>query len=208
MKNSLALRSTLVASCLVLLSFGCAGRAPYAPLDKRMLKGSGTIYLVPLGDFPADVLEDLVAHYRDKYDLRVETTRAVPLSLTAINVGRGQLAAEKAIAVMKEAHPELVADPGAILIGLTDVDMYIAQYDWRFSFSFRQEGRYAVVSSARMSLGSRAKPAGTEARRLRKMVTKNVGLLYYRLPQSNHPRSVLYRGVGGISELDYMGEEF
>jgi hypothetical protein len=44
--------------------------------------------------------------------------------------------------------------------------------------------------------------------RLRKMVTKNIGILYYRLPQSNDPRSVLYKNVGGVSELDNMGEEF
>jgi hypothetical protein len=43
---------------------------------------------------------------------------------------------------------------------------------------------------------------------LRKMVTKNIGVLYYHLPQSNNPQSVLYQNVGGISELDYMGEEF
>jgi hypothetical protein len=44
--------------------------------------------------------------------------------------------------------------------------------------------------------------------RLRKMVTKNVGVLYFHLPQSDDPRSVLYRNVGGIRDLDYMGEEF
>jgi hypothetical protein len=69
-------------------------------------------------------------------------------------------------------------------------------------------GKYAVVSNARMNLGG---PMISEERvksRLRKMVTKNIGILYYRLPQSNDLRSVLYKNVGGISELDYMGEEF
>jgi len=37
---------------------------------------------------------------------------------------------------------------------------------------------------------------------------KNIGVLYFHLPQSNDPRSVLYKSVGGISELDLMGEEF
>ena len=40
------------------------------------------------------------------------------------------------------------------------------------------------------------------------MVTKSIGILYYGLRPSDDPRSVLYKSVGGISELDYMGEEF
>jgi len=86
--------------------------------------------------------------------------------------------------------------------------MYIAQYDWQFTFSWRQERKYAVVSDARMRLGAKVVPAEKVASRLRKMVTKNIGVLYFHLPQSNDPRSVLYKSVGGISELDYMGEEF
>lgn len=207
MKNSLALRSALVVMCL-LLSAGCFGRGLYVPVDKRTLQGSGTIYFVPLGDFPPETVEDLVAHYRDKYDLRIETTPAVPLPREAWDAERRQLVAERAVALMKVANPALAADPDAILIGLTNVDMYIAQYNWQFTFSWRQEGRYAVVSNARMNLGLRLKPAGTGAARLRKMVTKNVGVMYYGLPLSSDPRSVLYRSVGGIFELDYMGEEF
>ena len=107
---------------------------------------------------------------------------------------------------MKSAYPDLTSTPEAIMIGLTTEDMYIAQYSWQFTFSWRQEGKYAAVSDARMSLGV---PSEEQVKaRLRKMVTKNIGILYYRLPQSNDPRSVLYKDIGGISELDYMGEEF
>jgi hypothetical protein len=40
------------------------------------------------------------------------------------------------------------------------------------------------------------------------MVTKDIGILYYGLPQSDNPRSVLYNGILGIQELDSVGEEF
>ncbi len=40
------------------------------------------------------------------------------------------------------------------------------------------------------------------------MLTKNIGVHYYHLAQRDDPRSVLYRHVGGVRELDYMGEEF
>lgn len=206
MKNLNALHVVLILSGLLLFT-GCGPRE-YVPIDKQKLRGSGKIYFVPLGDFPSDAVAKLVVHYRDKYGLTIETLPAVPLDPVAINANRDQLIAEEAVALMKDANLELVNDPKAILIGLTNVDMYIAKYDWQFTFSWRQEGRYAVVSGARMNLGSPAPQADKVESRLRKMVTKNIGILYYRLPQSDDRRSVLYKSVGGISELDQMGEEF
>ena len=44
--------------------------------------------------------------------------------------------------------------------------------------------------------------------RLRKMVTKDIGILYYGLPQSSNPHSVLYNRILGIEELDAVGEQF
>ena len=199
--------AAILATCLSLIS-GCAGRGAYVPIDKRKLKGSGKIYFVTVGDFPAAEVEGLIAYYRDKYGIPVGTLPGVPLNPSAVDPQRHQLIAEAAVELMKEANPDLVKDPGAILIGLTGEDMYIAQYSWQFTFSWRQEGKYAVVSDARMGLGREAVPAEKVRSRLRKMVTKNIGILYYRLPQSGDPRSVLYKDVGGISELDYMGEDF
>jgi predicted Zn-dependent protease len=207
MKNLDAFHAAVIVTCLLLVT-SCVGRREYVPIDKQELKGSGKIYFVPLGDFPADAVTKLVAHYRVNYGLSIETVPPVPLDPAAINADRQQLIAERAVALMKGANPELVNNREAILIGLTNVDMYIAKYDWQFTFSWRQEGRYAVVSNARMNLGSPTPPAEKVEGRLRKMVTKNIGILFYDLPPSDDPRSVLYKSVGGISELDYMGEEF
>ena len=44
--------------------------------------------------------------------------------------------------------------------------------------------------------------------RLRKMVTKNIGIMCYGLPLSPNPRSVLYGNIGGTDELDVMTEDF
>jgi hypothetical protein len=44
--------------------------------------------------------------------------------------------------------------------------------------------------------------------RLRKMVTKDIGILYYGLAPNHNPRSVLYNQILGIEELDQVGEEF
>jgi predicted Zn-dependent protease len=88
--------------------------------------------------------------------------------------------------------------------------MYIREYNWRFAFSWRQEGRFAVVSTARMDpvfFGRKRNDAILESR-LRKMITKNIGLMYYGYFQSSDPKSVLYRSVLSIDDLDKIGEDF
>jgi hypothetical protein len=40
------------------------------------------------------------------------------------------------------------------------------------------------------------------------MVAKNIGVIYYGLPVSDNPRSVLYAKIGGVDELDVMTEYF
>lgn len=200
----------VVLIALLILGAGCLRRRDRIPAKKESLKGSGKLYFVPLGDFPAATANELASFYRKKYGLHVETLPNVQLAPVAINEERQQLIAEGAVEIMKQANPNLKNDPQAILIGLTDQDMYIASLDWEYGFSFRDEGKYAVVSSGRMNIPVIKKPASEELiqTRMRKMVTKNVGILYYHLSQNDHPRSVLYRKVGGIRELDYMGEEF
>ena len=200
--------AALVAA--LLLINGCARKRDYIPVNKDSLKASGKLYLTPLGEFPLEPVQDLAVFYRKKYNVDVEVLPSVPLSPAAMNPERNQLIAEQAIEILKQARPELKDNPRAVLIGITEEDMYISKYDWQFSFSYRDQGKYAVVSSGRMHLPSGRKEVTEELifTRLRKMVTKNVGILYYRLSQSDDPRSVLYRNVGGIRELDYMGEEF
>ena len=206
--SSLLAAATLLTT--LILSTSCMQKRDYIPMSKDSLKGSGKLFLVPFDDFPAEITSELASFYRDKHQLEVDILPSVPLSQEAINQEREQLIAEEAVEIMKRANPKLQKDSAAILIGLTNKDMYIAKYDWRFSFSWRQEGKYAVVSRARMHLpnGDREITEDVIMTRLRKMVTKNVGILCFRLAQNDEPRSVLYRNVGGIRELDYMGEDF
>jgi predicted Zn-dependent protease len=72
------------------------------------------------------------------------------------------------------------------------------------------DARFAVVSNARMNPANLGQPASTELlnTRFRKMVMKNIGVLYYQMPTNSNPKSVLYNKIEGIEELDRMGEEF
>lgn len=204
------LRIISIILCSICLFAGCLKRRPYEYVDKKRLKGSGVVYLVPLGDFPSSTTDRLADYYLKHYGIDVKTLPKIELTDTVKNKERKQLNAEELVTLMKDARPELVHDPKAFVIGLTSEDMYIEHRDWQYAYSWRQEGKYAVVSSNRMNVGGIFKGVSDEQIhvRLRKMVTKNIGLLYYRLPSSDDPRSVLYGRVDGMRDLDNMGEEF
>ncbi len=198
------------------------------------LEGKGKLYFEPLSDFPPEILQRLNAYYKAKHGLDIETVPAVPLDRSVVDEGRRQVVAEEIVALMKRSRPDLANDPEAILIGFTAYDMYIRGVpNWRWAFSWREEGRFAVISTARMDpkifpyypgplalqilqavlekygIPVRMEPeADVLQRRLRKMVSKTIGIMYFRLPQSQDRRSVMYGPILGLDDLDRMGEEF
>jgi len=147
-------------------------------------------------------------HYKETSGIQAITLAPLPLRLAAIDNRRQQLVAEDIIELMKSSNPNLARDPNAIVIGLTNEDMYSRSHDWKFAFS-RWQGRFAVVSSARMNPYNLGAAPDDDLRniRLRKMVSKNIGLLYYELPASNDPRSVMYDGINSVQDLDNMCED-
>ncbi len=169
-----------------------------------------TIYLVPIGSFSSLSLPELVAYYRQVYGVVMEVLSSVPVEPVAINRERRQLIAEEAVELVKQFYPDLAGDPSVLFIGLTDHDMYIRSKNWRFAFAYRTQGRFAVVSTFRMNpVTFNQRPNGTLLRtRLRKMLTKQLGLYYFGLPQRSDRQSALFGPIMGLDDLDSVGEEF
>jgi hypothetical protein len=83
--------------------------------------------------------------------------------------------------------------------------------DWQFCFGWQVcEIRSAVVSTARMNLQYEGEPIAVAnvAARFERVVTKDIGILYYRKNASGNPRSVWCNGILGIEELDQVSEYF
>jgi predicted Zn-dependent protease len=116
-------------------------------------------------------------------------------------------------ALMLTRLESIYATPGRhdVAIGLTTRDMFNPEVNWAYVFSYRRKSRVAVVSPARMDRGCmglvRADDERTMAR-LRKMVGKNIGILYFGLGMSADSASMLYGRIGGPQELDAMSELF
>jgi YD repeat-containing protein len=177
--------------------------------EARDLKPFAKAYLVPLGHLPSVRIHALADQYRARLGLEVEVVAPVPLESSAFDPARGQFVAESLLVMMRHGVSRLADDPNAVLIGVTQQDMYIAAQRWRYAFSYRH-GNAAVVSTAHMRpflAGLRGKNPVVQSR-LRKMVAKNLGLLVYRLPPSRDPSSVLYANILGPEDLDVMSESF
>ncbi len=206
-------RRTLLLLMLLFAAAAVSVGQPGAGSDNRpgfAGKSAAKVYFVPLGDIPSLSLESLVTFYKRKFGLAIKTLPGLQLERSSVDWQRRQFVAEELIEFMKRGYPRLANDPRVILIGITEFDMYIRKYTWQFSFSYRAQNRFAVVSSARLNPVSFGQPADQTLlhTRLRKAITKNIGILYFHLPQSNDPRSVLYRSILGIDDLDRVGEEF
>src|SRR5262245_49665217 len=187
----------------------CLLQPQYIPIGQNGLRGSGQIYFLPLGTFPSAVLKRFVSFYRNKYGLNISILPTLPLPGNAFNAERGQFVAEELIRLLQQASQDSQLEAGSTIIAMTDQDFYIRGYKWRYAFSFRF-GQLAIISSARMNhpfMGVWPIDPDWQETRLRKMVTKDIGVLYYHLPLSSHCRSPVFGRIGGPQELDFMGED-
>lgn len=166
------------------------------------------VYLVPLDLSSEYSLDWASAYYRAKLDIDVEVLLEIPVEDWVIDPSRHQAVAERLISLMTQSEKEIARDPSATILGVTQRDMYIGRYDWRFAVNYRTGGRLGVVSLARVN-PALADPNANRlllAARLEKLLTKNILVLAFHLPQSDDPSSVLYLTMNAGPDLDLMSE--
>lgn len=186
----------------------CLIKPPPESARIEELRGAGEVVFIPAGHFPIATLETYAQFFQETYDLPITLLPPLHLPLQAFDPNRGQYIAEEILAEAKGQVPHSRSNTPVIPIVFTDQDMYIQKYNWQYAFSLREHGM-AVVSSARMGYSFnpfQQADQETQEARLRKMVTKNIGKLYYHLPFSDHCRSAMFDSVGGPQELDLMSD--
>ena len=171
-----------------------------ARLDQ--LHGSGRIYLLQLGPHTdAYSVGDLAEWLRDKYSLDTQILLPTALDSSAWDSSRHRYIAERLYAQIKREHPVLAADPNAWLIGFTDAEMYSATEKWSSTFSQRDGYHTAIISSSGIQdspslwrrLTTSHKTSTSELQnRIRRILLKDVAVLFWHLPLNNDPGSLLY----------------
>lgn len=155
---------------------------------------------MPLGYAPT-ILEQLKDYYKQKYDLAIKSNLSCkPTSQKTYDIQTGQHVAEM-VGALKDKYPDRGND---VYIGFIPQDMYIKGQAARFAYNFIDDG-YGVVSDARLGVFA---DENVQKARLRKVVSRTIGTLYYNVPFSQDRRSVLYKGLRGPEDLDRMSEDF
>jgi YD repeat-containing protein len=91
---------------------------------------------------------------------------------------------------------------------VTSRDIFIPSFDWAFAENYREHGRFAIVSSARLrppALLRKWNPQLFQSR-VQKLLSKNIALLYFGFPLSRDPTSLLSGGIPSGSGIDLMSE--
>jgi len=169
------------------------------------------VYLVPIGDAPEDEINALVSHYQEKFRMAIKVLPRMKLDESDYDTSRGQVIAENLLKSMSRAYPEYSDNWATVLIGITGQDMYPLGEPWQFCFGWRAaDGRSAVISTARLVLHfpDEIPEQASLTQRLQKVVTKDIGLLYFWKSSSHNPKSVLYDGMTGVQDLDIATENF
>jgi predicted Zn-dependent protease len=175
--------------------------------------GNPELYFVGIGTVPAEMVDDLAAHFRDKFGISIQTLVPLGSDRLTFDAQRSQAIADRLIQAVRFRYPSLAKNPRTRIIAITSSDMYMEEMreQWAFTFSLRSDDRrMAVVSYARMdpeTLGA-APDEGLLRSRLRKMIAKNIGIMYFGLNPNDNPRSVLFGNVLGVADLDRMTEDF
>jgi len=151
-------------------------------------------------------IDGLQRFYREHLAIDVEVTSPLDPDRSAWDAEREQWIGERLIEQL--AHVSGTDD--AVVIGVLGDDMYIVSRNWQYAFAMRGDNdRVAIVSYARMNPLFWGEPRDTDRlqARLRKMVTKELGLMRFGLLASSNPESPMYRNIGGVEDLDIMHDD-
>ena len=146
------------------------------------------------------------AYFKAKLGIDVTILPAMRSDASFVDARRAQVDSEKCVEYLRRQLPDLADDPATILIAVTSRDIFIRSYSWDYAENYRYNGRFAVVSSARMRDWSFPARGNAEwlGSRLQKMLTKNIAVLYFDLPMSSDYTSLLSGGVLTGEEADLM----
>jgi hypothetical protein len=175
----------------------------------RELEARGKLYFVPMGRqaFSVDSLAD---YYRNKFQIEITVLPEVPMGVQSFIAPRQQYVAEEMILDMKRAYPKIARAPDSVIIILTDEDIFPRSLGWKFTYSFHTAYKYAVVSSRRNdpAFWDSSQPHNPVAQlaSLKQMLTKYIALLYFHLPHSFDPTSIMYQPLEPRPKSDELYE--
>ena len=175
-----------------------AGSLSFPPQCRRY----DTIYFLPMGQQRGIDVDGLAAHYGDAYHRPFIALPPRALPPVAYDGKRRQWAAETILDELTRDASAL-APKGAVIVALTSDDLYRLDTDDAFVFTYAKAA-VSIISNA--GLGSNVPGDPNPGYRLRKMITRDLGIRYCSFPYKHHPRSILFAPEEGLPDVEDMDE--
>lgn len=178
------------------------------------LEGHGHLYFVPIGR-QAIPVADLAEYYHNRFKIEITVLPEVKLESSSCIAARNQCVAEEMMRSMKRAYPKVARDPDSVMIALTDEDIFPRSLGWRFTYSFHAGYLSGIVSTRRMdpAFWGDAPDDAVRLANTKQMLTKYIGFMYFRVPYSHDPTSIMHHpltpngGPDDIYESDLHSED-
>lgn len=195
----------VVTMCLLLAS--CAFN--YPKLDAYEEEQSADVYLVPIGYVTPEYLISLGDYYEKTFNIKIGVTERLLFVESSWNRERRQLRSDSIIRQMRFQYWNHSLNQDAIYIGITHMGLYLPGGPSKFSFSYRTDRNFAVVSNNKMEGKAEWNHIDvTEVNsRFRKTLSKEIGIMHFGKYPSSNSRSILYDKAKTLFELDYINEQ-
>lgn len=174
-------------------------------LVRRVLTVGSGVYLVPLGNVRHVDVRALADEVGLRYRVPTSTLAPVALPSWTLDAKEGELNGDQLIRLLQLTYP---ARERAAVIGITDCDMFSTSLGMHGLFSLRNPMPYAVVSSSSLGATLFDRLHGHDRHeRVRKLVGRNIGFLYFQRPESSDPRSLLRSSMSSVDDIDALDED-
>ncbi len=175
-----------------------------ARFARPILAESSGVWLVPVGEARSVNVARLADELALRYPIPVGTLPDIALPSWTIDENQRSLVAEQLILLLRQAYR---AQGGAVVIGITDYDMYARTERLPHTFSWRAAPHYGVVSTSSLAANVLDRLRGhSRHERTRKLVARNIGFLYYRRHEVDDPHSLLRPPMHGVDDIDKLNE--
>jgi hypothetical protein len=183
---------------------GAQGTVSEARFTRPILAESSGVWLVSLGQARSVNVPQLAAELAVRYHLPVGTLPDIALPRWTVDQNQRAIIAEQLILLLRQAYR---AQGGAVIIGITDYDMYARTENLPHTFSWRAPPHYGVVSTSELAANVLDRLRGhSRHERTRKLVARNIGFLYYRRHEVDDPHSLLRPSMHGVDDIDKLKE--
>jgi len=186
------------------LRAGASDTVAFTQVRRVPTVGPG-VYLVPMGNVRRVDVRALAREVSLRYHVPASTLPRVALPVWTLDVAEDALNGDQLIRVLQLTYP---ARGQAAVIGITDYDMFSTSLGIHGLFSLRDPVPYGVVSSSTLGASLFDRFCGHDRHeRMRKLVARNIGFLYFHLPESADHHSLLRSSMSSVHDIDALHED-